>query len=76
MKKAAQGNLILHQMYVKTAYLHAPIDCEIFLEQPEGYEVTSSTNEKLVYKLQKSLCGLKTVGHKLEQNVARVSELK
>ena len=46
MKKAAQGNLILHQMYVKTAYLHAPIDCEIFMEQPEGDEVKSSTNEK------------------------------
>ena len=44
MQKAAQENLILHQMDVETAYLHAPIDCEIFMEQPEGYEVKSSIN--------------------------------
>jgi len=32
------------------------------MEQPEGYEVKSSTNEKLVYKLEKSLYGLKQSG--------------
>ena len=32
-------------MDVKTAYLHAQIDEEIFLEQPQGFEKTS---EKLV----------------------------
>lgn len=30
MQKAAQEDLILHQMDVKTAYLHAPIDCELY----------------------------------------------
>lgn len=55
MQKAAQENLILHQMDVKTAYLHAPIDCDIYLEQPEGYETKSQKNEKLVYKLEKNL---------------------
>lgn len=34
MQKAAQKDLILHQMDVKTAYLHAPIDFEIYMEQP------------------------------------------
>ena len=38
MQKAAQENLVLHQMDVKTAYLHAPIDREMYMEQPEGYE--------------------------------------
>ena len=38
MQKAAQDNLILHQMDVKTAYLHAPIVRDIYMEQPEGYE--------------------------------------
>ncbi|XP_061882014.1 pyruvate dehydrogenase E1 component subunit alpha, somatic form, mitochondrial-like isoform X2 [Entelurus aequoreus] len=47
MQKAAQEDLILHQMDVKTAYLHAPIDCEIYLEQPQGYEKNSNTGEKL-----------------------------
>lgn len=38
MQKAAQESLILHQMDVKTAYLHAPIDRDIYMEQPEGYQ--------------------------------------
>lgn len=62
MQKAAQDKLILHQMDVKTAYLHAPIDCEIYMEQPEGYERKSETGEKLVCMLQKSLYGLKQSG--------------
>ena len=62
MQKAAQENLILHQMDVKTAYLNAPIDCEIYMEQPEGYEVKSSSQEKLVCKLERSLYGLKQSG--------------
>ena len=52
-----QYNLIIHQMDVKTAYLHALIDYEIFVEQPEGLK----TN-KLVYRLNKSLYGLKQSG--------------
>lgn len=50
MQKAVQENLILHQMNVKSAYLHAPIECEIYMEQAEGYEVKLIENEKLVYK--------------------------
>ena len=62
VQKAAQENLILHQMDVKTAYLNAPIDCEIYMEQPEGYEVRSHTDKKLVCKLERSLYGLKQAG--------------
>lgn len=49
-------------MDVKTAYLHAPIDYEIYMEQPEGYDEKSQTNEKIVCKLEKSLYGLKQSG--------------
>ena len=62
MQIAAQHNLILNQMGVKTAYLHAPIDFDIYMEQPEGFEVTSKDGEKLVFKLQRSLYGLKQSG--------------
>ena len=62
MQFAAQNDLILHQMDVKTAYLNAPIDCEIYMEQPEGFEVPSSDGNKLVCKLNKSLYGLKQSG--------------
>jgi len=62
MQVAVQNDLIVHQMDVKTAYLHAPIDEEIFLEQPEGFEEKSEAGEKQVYKLKKSLYGLKQSG--------------
>lgn len=61
MQKAAQEDLIRHQMDVQTAYLH-PIDCEIYMEWPEGYDVQSQTNEKMVCRLEKSLSGLKQSG--------------
>ena len=60
--KAAQHDLILHQMDVKTAYLNAPIDCEIYVDQAEGFEAPSSSNGRLMYKLNKSLHGLKQSG--------------
>ena len=57
---AAQHDLILHQMDVKTAYLNVPIDCEIYVDQTEGFEVSSNSDGRLVYiKLNKSLYGLK-----------------
>lgn len=62
MRKAAQEDLILHQMDVKTAYLIAPIDCEIYVEQPEGYEVKSHTNEVTVW--------VKAIWQELEQGFA------
>lgn len=57
LQKAAQENL--HQMDVKTTYLPAPIDYDINISPPEDYEQTS---DGLVYKLEKSLCGLKQSG--------------
>ena len=59
---AAQHDLILHQMDVKTAFLNAPIDCEIYMDQAEGFKAPSSSNGRLVYKLNKSLYGLKQSG--------------
>jgi len=46
-------------MDVETAYLHAPIDHEIYMEKPEGYEQKSEKDGKLVCMLKKSLYGLK-----------------
>lgn len=56
MQIAAQKGYQVNQLDVKTAYLHAPIDCSIFLEPPKGY------NKKKVWKLNKSLYGLKQSG--------------
>ena len=59
---AAQHDLILHQMDVKTAFLNAPIDFEIYMDQAEGFKAPSSSNGRLAYKLNKSLYGLKQSG--------------
>ena len=55
----------MHQLDVKTAYINAPIDFEIyliFLEQDEGYGIPEKDNGKLVYKLNKSLYDLQPSG--------------
>ena len=44
-------------MDVKTAFLHGDLHEEIYMEQPEGFEILRKEN--LVCKLKKSLYGLK-----------------
>ena len=58
MDVAVHENLILHQMDVTTAYLHADIDYELYVEQPTGFIEGSD----MVLKLKKSLYGLKQSG--------------
>ena len=55
MKMAAQYNFIGHQIDVTTAYLKAPIEYEIYMEQPEGPDRDPS----MVWKLNKAIYGLK-----------------
>lgn len=62
MHLTAQFDLVVHQLDVKAAYLNAPIDCEIFMEQPDGFTELDKKGEKLVYRLKKSLYGLKQSG--------------
>jgi hypothetical protein len=62
LQRVVQDDMIIHQMDVKTAYLNAPIECELYMEQPEGFEKRGKKGEKLVCKLNKSLYGLKQSG--------------
>ena len=62
MQISVQYDLVIHQMDVKTAFLNAPIDCELYVEQPEGFAVHNEKDKKLVGKLEKSLYGLKQSG--------------
>ena len=61
MQLSAEFDLSVHQLDVKTAYLNAPIDCDVYILQPEGYE-EGEKSDRLVWKLNKSLYGLKQSG--------------
>lgn len=54
MAVACHENLFVHQIYVNCAFLNGFLDEEIYMAQPEGYEIGSK-----VCKLNKSLYGLK-----------------
>jgi hypothetical protein len=54
---ATEFNLEIDQCDVKTAFLNGDLTEEIYMEQPEGYEVKGK--EHLVCRLKKSLYGLK-----------------
>ena len=53
----ALHNLEIYQMEVKTAFLNGELNEEIYMEQPEGFIVPGQ--EKKIYRLVKSLYGLK-----------------
>ena len=48
MQLGVQNDMIIHQMDVKTTYLNAPIDCDIYMEQPNGFEKFGRNDETLV----------------------------
>ena len=54
---ANSENLEIHQMDVKTAFLHGVLDCDLYMEQPEGY--VDPEKPDYVCKLNKGLYGLK-----------------
>jgi hypothetical protein len=47
----------LHQMDVKTTFLNGVIEEEVYIEQPQGFEVEDINTH--VYRLKKALFGLK-----------------
>ena len=47
----------IHQMDVKTAFLNGDLEEEIYMDQPKGFAIKGK--ESLVYKLSKTIYGLK-----------------
>ena len=62
-----QEGLEIYQLDVKSAYLNANIDVELFMEQPQGFEIFDENGSKFVLKLKKSLYGLKQAGRMWNQ---------
>ena len=54
---AANMNLEIEQLDVKTAFFHGDLEEEIYMEQLEGFTIKGK--EHLVCRLKKSLYGLK-----------------
>ena len=66
---AKQGH-VMHQFDVKTAFLHAPIEEEVYLEQPQEFVKRGSDGEKLVCQLNKSIYGLKQAANNWYKELA------
>lgn len=62
MQLAVQHDLTLNQMDMKAAYLLAPIDHGIYVDQPEGLQMKQKNSAQLVCKLNKSIYDLKQSG--------------
>ena len=54
---AAQNKWPIYQMDVKSAFLNGFLEEEVYVNQPEGYEIEG--HERKVYILKKALYGLK-----------------
>ncbi|GKD10694.1 retrovirus-related pol polyprotein from transposon TNT 1-94 [Tanacetum coccineum] len=54
---AAHMNMIVYQMDVKTAFLNGILREEVYVSQPDGF--VDQDNPNHVYKIKKTLCGLK-----------------
>nr|GFC59557.1 retrovirus-related Pol polyprotein from transposon TNT 1-94 [Tanacetum cinerariifolium] len=54
---AAQKNMVVYQMDVKTAFLNGNLWEEVYVSQPDGFVDVDNSNH--VYKLKKALYGLK-----------------
>ena len=54
---AAVEDLHLEQLDVKTSFLHGDLEEEIYMQQPQGYEVKEKEN--FICRLKKRLYGIK-----------------
>ena len=64
-----QGH-VMHEFDVKTAFLHSPIEEEVYLEQPQEFVKRGSDREKLVCRLNKSVYGLKQAANNWYKELA------
>ena len=68
---AMQGH-VMHQFDVKMAFLHSPIEEEVYLEQPQEFVQHESDREKLVCRLTKSIYGLKQAANNWYKELANL----
>lgn len=72
---AAAKGWQVHHLDVKTAFLHGDLKEEVYVSQPEGFEVMGQENK--VYKLRKALYGLRQAPRTWNEKLNKVlSELR
>ncbi|WJX32734.1 hypothetical protein P8452_21024 [Trifolium repens] len=54
---ACKNNWLMYHLDVKSAFLNGPLDEEVYVSQPPGFEIEGK--EKMVFRLYKALYGLK-----------------
>jgi hypothetical protein len=54
---AGYKNIKVYQMDVKSTFLNRELEEEVYIEQPEGFQLSENTN--YVCKLKKALYGIK-----------------
>jgi hypothetical protein len=67
---AAQLDWELHHVDIKSAYLNATLDEEVYMTLPHG--VLKSNEQGKVCKLKKALYGLKQAGHEWYKTLTTV----
>ncbi len=63
LAKAAKLDLEIIQLDISSAFLHADIDAEIYLQPPPGFETYDSMGNPLTWKLNKAVYGLRQSPH-------------
>ena len=56
----------LKQMDIRTVYLNSSIEEDVVIKQPEDFELFDENGKPLVFKLKKSLYGLKQSAKKTD----------
>jgi hypothetical protein len=69
LSMAAALDLEIHQLDVKTAFLHGSIEEELYMKQPPGYVCSDSS---IVCRLNKALYGLKQASRQWHAKVKEV----
>ena len=59
---AALHDYDLHQVDIRQAYIHAKLDTNLYMHPPPGVAAFDDQGNRLVYKLRRSLYGLKQAG--------------
>ena len=66
----AQQDWEMHQVDVKSAYLNAPLDEEVYMLPPAG--ILKPGQENMVCKLKKVLYGLKQAGQEWQKTLTTI----